>query len=105
MKSAFDCLPKPRSSRAVPNPDMAKLDAVACQVPSRSMPESEATPVPAPEIAPTSAPAAAPAPEAERVVQLSGRITESDSMKLRLYCIQNKLTTQEWMRQAIRALP
>lgn len=64
MKSTFENLPKPRAV-AVPDPDMSKLDAIACQVPSRSMPESEATPLPAAVAAPEVTPevVAAPAPD------------------------------------------
>lgn len=131
MKATFSGLPKPRAATVVPDPDLSKLDAIACQAPSRSMPESEATtpaaaPVatpevtpdvaaaPAPEVAPVTDPVAAKpekadnrryGPNGEALHQFTVRLSDADWLKLRMYCIQNRVTATDVIIETVRKLP
>lgn len=107
--AGFNSLPRPM--RTVTEPDMAKLDALSAGAPSRSLPVGVAPEVPplvavVPEPVVEAAPAPAPEPKkVEKLVQVSGRVSESEYTKLRMHCIYNRTSIQAMIQQMIRNLP
>lgn len=102
-KPSFAGVLKPRGGVPLPEPDLAALEAIAGEAPSRSLPEKEAQVVAAD--GKVLKEARRVTKEGDATVQINVRVSKMDWKRFKNYCTNNEVTMQEHILAMIRALP